>query len=1403
MPSPPVTPSATTRPRLIVGLGASAGGLDPLEVFFRHIPVDTGMAFVVVQHLSPDYPSLMHELLGRYTQLPIQRVTDAMPVEANNVYLIPARMTMTIQGGVLQLSPQDREGDQPPMPIDAFFNALAADAGERAAAVVLSGTGTDGSRGVKQIKSAGGLVLVQDAETARFTGMPRAAQDTGVVDATLPPEKIVARLLRHLDNPGRDRAEPIVDPSLELEGIDAVLSLLDQAHNIDFTLYKPATVRRRIERRVMLDGTGDLEAYLRRLRDDPDELLQLYRDLLIGVTELFRDPAAFASLKTGAVTDLLRAKADGDELRVWVCGCATGEEAYSVAILLDEVRRELGRPQHPIRVFATDAHRKSVEQASAGRYAVTALQHVSDERRERYFERRTDHFIVRSKLRQMVTFAPQNMITDPPFTRMDLVSCRNVLIYFRNDVQSRVISLFHFSLNVGGCLFLGPSETTQPYHDEFEPIDPHWRIYRKRRSVRLLPATRLPTHTPTPVPRRRSGAAALPAPASLPNASLLAAYDVLLEDCMQAAVLVNADRQLVHVFGNAGELIHTPAGRITGDVVALFDGDLRIAVAAALRKTDEDGGRVSVGTVRVDGDRAVRVRARALPGAGTGTPKYSVVWFEPVEPRTDAAAAAADDGAPAPGFGPVADGFAADPAAAETLRGLERELHETRAKLQATVEELETANEELNAANEEMVASNEELQSTNEELHSVNEELYTVNAEYQEKITELTRLTDDVNNLLASTAIGTVFLDGDLYLRRFTPAVRDLMHVRTSDLGRPFDEISRTFVYPELIDDARGVLRTGQTQQRACEAEDGRSLLVRLNPYLTAAGDITGLVITLVDVSSLKRAERKVDQERRLTQEVLDAVPSMVVLKDNENHLIRVNRVFADSLNLPREDIEGRAAREFFGDDADAYFEDDREVIESGQPKLGILETMRDGEGAVRQIRTDKIPLFDDDTGEPRGVVVVITDVSDLHLARAELEAARDRLELALRAANAGLWEWDLRTQEVYYNDTYFTMLGYEPGELPGTYDTWRDLCHPDDLDGARRAVDAYLSGDAPAYNHPHRLRRKDGRYHWVLAKGEIFERGNDQAVRRVCGLHLDIDDIKRAEAELADSNAELENRVRRRTEELTHTRDELEDHVRRRTGELEERNEQLDQFARVASHDLRSPLRTIIGFSDHLRDIHADAFDPAAEPGDRPPRRDEARDALDRINSAARRMSSLVDSLLTFASVGRSDITPVPVDLSDLTQQVLQDLGPEIASANAKVEIAPPLPTVLGDPSLLRQVMQNLIDNAVKYRGDDPPEIHVSAENEADPAADGRSPMTTVRVRDNGMGFDAADAQRAFEPFQRLYRGGDRRGSGIGLSICRRVVERHGGRITVDTTRGGGSTFAFTLPLHAPENPT
>jgi two-component system CheB/CheR fusion protein len=680
------TPGAP--PKRVVGIGASAGGLDPLVRFFDTLPGETGMAFVIVQHLSPDFKSLMDELLGRHTPLPIQLVEDGMPVEADHVYLIPPRKEMIISRGRLLLSERDRQQELT-LPIDVFFRSLAQDCGPRAIAIVLSGGGSDGSRGICHVHAAGGLVLAQDLGSAQFNGMPRAAIETGVVDHTLPPQEMPRVLLERASD-GPPAPASIASEPPQPRGLDAVYRVLETEFGIDFNHYKPSTVTRRIERRLALAQSPNIDEYLAQLRSERAELDALYRDLLIGVTQFFRDPDAFALLEQRVLPELLQREPRNVPLRLWVAGCATGEEAYSLAILLQDLMATHG--ERPIKIFATDVHRGSLEQAATGVYGEEAVSHVSPDRLARYFTQSGSTYQVVPELRQMIVFAQHNVISDAPFTRVDLVTCRNLLIYLQPPAQQRILSLFHFALTRGGVLFLGPSETLGPVADGFEILDKDWQLYRKASEVR------------TPLDARRHPALSMDAravPAVLPAArhslgQLLHVYDALLEETMPPSLILNERGELVHVLGGAARFLRVRDGRQSLDVQDLVDADLKMILTGGVKRALVDRGPVVFNGVRaLPDDRPYRVTVRGIAGrAGNG--RHVVVSFE----------------SPDPSLGPPAlpsVQIDVDQVSRQQLLALEAELGTTKESLQAAVEQLEASNEELQASNEEMQASNEEL----------------------------------------------------------------------------------------------------------------------------------------------------------------------------------------------------------------------------------------------------------------------------------------------------------------------------------------------------------------------------------------------------------------------------------------------------------------------------------------------------------------------------------------------------------------------------------------------------------------------------------------------------------------------------------------------------------------------
>ena len=897
---PPNAPGQS--PKLIVGIGASAGGLEPLERFFAAMPADSGMAFVVLQHLSPDFESRMDELLGRQTRLQIDKVQDGVAVQGDHIYLIPPRKEMIISGGRLLLTDKDEQRGFS-LPIDHFFRSLAQDAGRRAVAIVLSGAGSDGSRGIREVHDAGGLVLCQLPDTARFQGMPLAAQQTGVVDAFLAPEDLPAAILRYASDPSRsfDEEREVAPPPSS--ATEEILRLLRAEYGIDFAHYKPSTVTRRIERRVSLSNQLDVEEYAHLLAGNPDELNALYRDLLIGVTKFFRDVEAFEQLEKVVVPQTLSAVPPNEEIRVWVAGCATGEEPYSIAMLFQEQIEAARRPLN-LRIFATDVHRWSLEVASAGVYSEEALAEVTPARRERFFVKDDQGYRVAKDLRQLIVFARHNLITDAPFTRLDLISCRNLLIYFQPLAQKKALSLFHFAMKTGGTLLLGPSETPGELADEFETLDAHWRIYRKRRDARL-PDLRLPFTAPGV--NAPAGRTPFTTGRSTPGPQLMSVYDQLLAKVMPASVLVDEHYQLIHCFGGAEKLLRMRAGRPSNNVLDLVDEGLKPALLGALQHAHKQRAKVSLTGVPVrtaegreepaspatggarQGGALVeefRVSVEPLNTSHTAVAHFLIMLESRGKPQPEAVAAALDSQA----------------VSRDYVNALENELRFTKESLQATIEELETSNEELQATNEELVASNEELQSTNEELHSVNEELYTVNVEHQRKITELAELTDDLDGLLHSIDVAVLFLDETLCIRKYTTQAAEIFRLLPQDVGRRFDSFAPTIQHPELSAEVTQVLKTSQPVQREVTSRGGLIYLLRIMPH---RGKTTaGVVVVLIDITELKKSEARV---KRLSA-IVESSGDPIVANDLNGRIVGWNRGAESLYGWSAEEAVGQPA---------------------------------------------------------------------------------------------------------------------------------------------------------------------------------------------------------------------------------------------------------------------------------------------------------------------------------------------------------------------------------------------------------------------------------------------------------------------------------------------------------------
>lgn len=885
---------AVRKPHHIVGIGASAGGLEALEKFFLHMPADSGMAFVVIQHLSPDYKSLMVELLSKHTPMKVLRAEDGMPVEPNRVYLIPPKKIMTISHGRLALTEKD-EAAVIHLPIDIFLRSLAADQGDAAVAVILSGTGSDGMRGVRAIKEAGGMVMVQDEASAKFNGMPRAAISTGVADYILPPQNMPDELIKFTARkPGVPAEESTPSGIASEEPLADILQLLKHQTHVDFKFYKPSTVIRRIERRMHVNQIENLGEYFQYLLKSPREVNLLYKEMLIGVTNFFRDPEAFQVLKEKVIPEIVDQHAPHDPIRVWCAGCSTGEEAYSLAMLFLEHFNVVGR-QWDVKIFATDIDREALEYAGTGVYPESIAADVSPERLSRFFTKSGGNYRVSRQMREMVIFAPHNVCKDPPFTRIDLISCRNLLIYLQASMQRRVLAYFTFSLKPQGFLFLGASETVGEQADYFKTYDQRWKIYRTRSEHR--PTLGETLSLPDPMEKKAAvklGLERIGRPAD--GSELIERICMtVIQRFATTCFVVDENFQLLYLLGDSTRYMGFPPGQASLDVLKLLPREISMAVSTALHRAKKEAKEAVYRDVLVHKDSGPpqRVHVRVVPEqTRRGQRTFYLIFLE-----EDA------QGTPEPIEATVID---PRDEAAQRICDLEQDLQYTRENLQATIEELETANEELQATNEELLSSNEELQSTNQELQSVNEELYTVNAEYQNKIDELTQLNNDLSNLLRCTDIGTLFLDRDLKIRRFTPAATRFIHLMEQDIGRPLKHLAHSLDYPQMTDDAAFVIETGEQVAREVLYRQEIPVLVKIFPYLDEHDRCQGAVLTFVDVSKLKAVEKnlaKIEKEKDL---ILESVSDVILYLNRDLRVLWANRACRDVFGMEPLDLVGK-----------------------------------------------------------------------------------------------------------------------------------------------------------------------------------------------------------------------------------------------------------------------------------------------------------------------------------------------------------------------------------------------------------------------------------------------------------------------------------------------------------------
>lgn len=884
----------------VVGMGASAGGLEAFEAFFKNMPAGTGIAFIIVTHLDPSHSSMMGELIARFTEMPVIEAQDEMPVKPDHVYIIPPNKDLAILNGALQLMTfEEPRGLR--MPIDFFLRSLADDVGGRAVCVILSGNGSDGSAGLQAIHEVGGMSMVQEVSTAQYSGMPLSAIGTGLADFVVPVEAMPGQLLAYVKQglAGKRQGKPAIVRKTQ-SSLQKILVLLRSQTGHDFSHYKKSTLYRRIERRMGLHDIGDMATYAKYLRDNQAEAQALFKELLIVVTSFFRDGEAFEVLQKKALPKLLGDRPDGDPIRVWVPGCATGEEVYSVAILLKEYMLEHGR-DFPVQLFGTDMDDDAIKKARAGVFPENIVNDVSSERLERFFIHEDGSYRVKKEVREMAVFALHNVIKDAPFTRLDLLCCRNLLIYLENEIQQNLLPLFHYSLKQDAVLFLGASESIGRFVDLFKPLDSKWKIYIRREAVAAQQIHDFGMLFGARTPDVSAIAPRDPVKAQASSAEIV--QQQLLDSYAPPSLLINKNGDIIFIHGRTGKYLEPAAGQATLNILEMarpgLQFELRSAISiAATRKEEVHYQGLSVDT-----------------GAGTHSVELTVKPFSEPESMQDYLLVVLEDaGKKKPGR----SGKQAAPAPGrdQQIESLETELKYTRESQQAVIEELQSTNEELMSSNEELQSTNEELQSTNEELEtsqeelqSMNEELITVNSELQAKHELLSRAENDMKNLLDSTEIGTIFLDGSMNVARFTPRVTDIINLIPSDIGRPLEHIVMNIDYNGIIDDVREVYRASITKEVEVRTKAGVWYLARLTPYRTKDDVTAGVVITFTDVSDTKLAAEAIlnleTAARKYAEGIVETVPLPLLVLDQELSIVSANKEFYDFFHIDKSATQG------------------------------------------------------------------------------------------------------------------------------------------------------------------------------------------------------------------------------------------------------------------------------------------------------------------------------------------------------------------------------------------------------------------------------------------------------------------------------------------------------------------
>jgi PAS domain S-box len=1336
----------------VVAIGASAGGLQPLEEFFTNLPNNPGAAFVILQHLSPDFPSLMPELIQRRTSLEVEQIKDGVQLHPNHIYVLPPSHTLTVEKDYLRLEQHlsERVND----PINIFFKSLAAQWGEKVIGILLSGTGNDGTEGLQVISQKGGITLVQSPETAQFTSMPSSVIPCDCLDGILSPQDLAQAVYSLV---GYSLNYPISQVKagdlIPVEEFEQILGILSKYEKIDFCQYKISTLSRRILNRSGITQSPDLTQYIVLLNQSETERKLLRQDLLISVTQFFRDPPAWELMEQQVLPELIESLEPQEQLRVWVPACATGEEAYSLAILIDEAIQAADK-QISVKMFATDLDSQALEVASQGTYNESIKNNITPERLEKYFTYKAGSYQVKRNLREMLIIAPHDLTKNAGFSKMNLISCRNVLIYMQPLLQQQVLRLLHFSLASQGILFLGNAETLGDIETEFIHINQRWKIFRKHREVQLslMPVSQLPLIAPVTIP-----------PVSNRNIFqyeriLDSVFNLCFAEQRLTCVLINQDFQLLHIFHNGADLLSFSTGKPKLDITELVPTPLKLPMRTAIHRAKREQQNIlytGINLFRNGVNETLNLKI-AFPNKYPIINEFMLVLLE-VKTILESKSNQIE--------------FQVDIETVKQITELEYELQQTRENLQATIEELETTNEEQQATNEELLASNEELQSTNEELQSVNEELYTVNSEYQIKIQQLTELTSDIDNLLRSTDIGVIFLDNDLNIRKFTPTTSNIINILPTDINRPLTHFTHNLDCPNLVE----ILSNFVVSQIPIELEvinqkTQEQLLMRAHTYKGENNNNDGVVVTFVNINELKKFQNQLQASNNWLDNIYVNSPVGLCLLDQNLKFVKVNENFAKINNLSAVEHIGKTVQELFPEWANIYEPLMRQVLETGQTLRNVeFKTLTPVFLQTRYWIGSLYPVLLED-GQS-GVGGVITEITEQQQIQKEVKRAKDRLEEAQTISHLGNWELNLQTEKMLCSMELFRIIGFDFNLGEPTLAQLITRIHIEDQARFLEALEQ-LKTQGISYDLDIRIIHHNDRAIWYInAMGKAAYNQQHQ-ITDIYGTMLDISDRKQAEIALSEAKESAEAGTKAKAD-----------------------------FLANMSHEIRTPMNGVIGIIQLL--LMTDLSQ-------------EQKKLVNMIRDSGNLLLTIINDILNLSKIesGNFELEEHPFVLRTVLQSVSDLLQREILDKKIHFtySIDPDIPDgFLGDSDRLRQIFLNLLGNAVKFTDNSSIYINIIGQ----PISDQKYQLI-ISIQDQGIGINSDKINDLFQPFNQADTSINRKygGTGLGLVISKNLVNLMEGTIWVESQGniGGnpppeffldpeepqtqGSTFYFTLKL-------